>query len=94
MLFTADQYVMLDLHVFTEMKLRFTVKQKECGFYFSVMNHVMVVPYNFYSRFVSRFCEPNLSHMDADATVLLPVFDNTHVSRLVNGLPFMWGRLT
>lgn len=29
MLFAADQYVMLGLQVFTEMKLRFTVKQKE-----------------------------------------------------------------
>jgi len=51
-LFAADQYVMLGPHVFTEMKLRFTVKQKECGFYFSLMHHVRVVPYNFHSRFV------------------------------------------
>jgi len=28
--------------------------------------------------------------MDADAAVLLPVSDNAHVSRLVNGLPFIW----
>ena len=43
MLFAADQYVMLGLHVFTEMKLSFAVKQKECGFYFSILHHVMVV---------------------------------------------------
>jgi len=52
MLFAADRYVMLGLHLFTEMKLLFGFKQKECGFYFSIMHHVMVVPYNSYSRFV------------------------------------------
>jgi hypothetical protein len=85
MLFAADQYVMLGLHVFTEMKLSFTVKQKVCGFYFSIMHHVII----FIRRLCSRFCESNLSHMDADATVLLPVSDNAHVGRLVNGSPFL-----
>lgn len=50
-LFTADHYVMLGLYIFTQMKMRFAIKQKEGGFYFSIKHHIMVVLYNFHSIF-------------------------------------------